>query len=72
MIKVTNMIYAKNFNNVVEPTILKIDNMIFIFIKKKFVNMSIKSIVKFVLEKRKNLKIKKIYYLNVLLMLIIY
>lgn len=37
------MIYIKNFDNEVQSTILKINNIIFIFIKKKFANISVKN-----------------------------
>ena len=34
MLKVINIIYAKNLNNIVLPTFLKINNVILMFIKR--------------------------------------
>ncbi len=44
----------------------------FIFIGKRFVNVSAKNTAQFILEKRENVEIMKIYHLNALLMVIIY
>lgn len=72
MFKVTNIIYTKNFNNIVQPIVLKIDNVMFLFIKRKFINMLAKNTAKYILEKKKNIGIMKTYYLNILPIVIIY
>ena len=45
MLKITNIIYIKDFDNIVYPIILKIDNIIFVFIKKKFINILAKNTI---------------------------
>lgn len=37
------MIYAKDLDNAVQPIVLKIDDVMLMFIERKFVNMSIKN-----------------------------
>ncbi len=66
------MIQIKDFNNAVQPTVQKIDNMILMFIRKKFVNVSAKNTAQCILEKRENVGIMKTYHLYILLMVIIY
>lgn len=53
MLKVTNVTHAKDLDNAVKPTVLKIDNVMLMFIGRKFVNVSAKSTAQCVLEKRK-------------------
>lgn len=66
------MTYTKDFNNAVLSTILKIDNVILVFIEKRFVNMLVKNTTQFEFRKRENIEIVKIYHLNILLIVIIY
>ncbi len=61
------MIYIKYLDNVVQPTILKMNNMIFMFIGKRFVNLPTKNTMQYIFEKRENVRIIKIYYLKKLL-----
>lgn len=63
---------AKNLNISIELIILNNENIICVFIKKKFINKSAKNVVQYVLERKKNKEIMKIYHLNILLMVIIY
>ena len=72
MLKVTNMTHVKDLDNAVQPIVLKIDDVMLLFIRRKFVNMSAKDTTQCVLEKRENVGIVKIYHLNTLLMVIIY
>lgn len=72
MIKVTNMTHAKDLNNAVQPIVLKINNVMLVFIRKKFVYMSAKNIAQYMLEKKENVEIVKTYHLNALLIMIIY
>lgn len=39
------MIYIKKFSNVIQSIPIKIDNMMFIFIKRKFVNILAKNTI---------------------------
>ena len=72
MLKVTNVTHAKDLDNAVKPIVLKIDNVILLFIERKFVNVSAKNTAQCVLEKRENVGIVKTYHLNALVMIIIY
>lgn len=66
------MTHVKDFNNLVLPLVLKIDNVMLVFIGKRFFNVLSKNIMQFMLEKRENVEIVKINHLNILLMIIIY
>ena len=46
--------------------------MILVFIEKKFVNILAKSTIQFVLEKKENIRIIKIYHFNALPIVKIY
>lgn len=72
VLKVTNMIHIKDLDTTINLIVLKIDNVILLFIKKKFINMSIKNTTQYVLKKRENMAIVKTYHLNTLLIIIIY
>ena len=43
ILKITNMTYIKNFNNKIQLIILKINNTIFVFIERKFINILAKN-----------------------------
>lgn len=66
------MIHIKYLNNTILPITLKVNNIILIFIKRRFVNILAKKTRGFVLKKKENIGIIKIYYQNVLLLVIIY
>lgn len=72
MLKITNLTHEKDLDNAIQLIILKIDDVILVFTKKKFVNLSAKHTIQCILEKRKNIRIVKTYYLNTLLIIIIY
>ena len=69
VLKVINVTHGKDFNNAVQPTILKIDNVMLMFIGGKFVSKNYCTIC---VGKRENMGIMKTYHLNALLMVIIY
>lgn len=57
MLKVINIIHAKYLNNAIQPTILKMNNMMFVFIRRRFVNLLTKNTMQYILEKRENVRI---------------
>lgn len=72
MLKVINVTHVKDPDNAIQLTVLKIDNVILVLIRRRFVNVSAKNSVQFVLGKKETVGIIKIYHLNTLLIVIIY
>lgn len=58
------MIYAKNFDYIIESTFPKINNIILVFIKRKFIILWGKNTLYYIFKKRVNAKIMNTYYLN--------
>lgn len=54
MLKVTNVIHAKDLNNAIQLIVLKFNNVILAFIGRRFVNVSTKNSMQFVLGKKGN------------------
>lgn len=70
ILKVINIKYVKFFDNIIYLIILKTNNVIYIYVEKKFIDILARNIVQFVQPKKENMGIVKNYLLNILIIII--
>lgn len=70
ILKIINIKYVKFFDNIIYLIILKTNNVIYIYVEKKIIDILARNIAQFVQPKKENMGIVKNYLLNILIIII--